>query len=35
VPATTRISTYIYNDQSDIDAAVEGVRAAQQYFGVA
>lgn len=35
VPATTRISTYIYNDQSDIDSAVEGVRAAQQYFGVA
>jgi cysteine desulfurase/selenocysteine lyase len=35
VPATTRISTYIYNDHSDIDAAAEGIRAAQKYFGVA
>lgn len=33
VPATTRISTYIYNDESDIDAAAAGVRAAQKYFG--
>ncbi|MBM3669137.1 MAG: cysteine desulfurase [Actinobacteria bacterium] len=35
VPATTRISTYIYNDHGDIDAAVAGIRAAQKYFGVA
>ena len=35
VPATTRISTYIYNDESDIDAAVTAIRAAQEYFGVA
>ena len=35
VPATTRLSTYIYNDHSDIDAAVEGVVAAQKFFGVA
>lgn len=33
VPATTRISPYIYNDSSDIDAAVEGIRAAQHFFG--
>jgi cysteine desulfurase/selenocysteine lyase len=34
VPATTRISPYIYNDTSDIDAAVEGILAAQTFFGV-
>lgn len=34
VPATTRMSTYIYNDTSDIDVAVAGIRAAQQFFGV-
>lgn len=34
VPATTRISTYIYNDHSDIDAAVEGIVAAQEFFGM-
>ncbi len=34
VPATTRLSTYIYNDTTDIDVAVEGVRAAQEFFGV-
>lgn len=35
VPATTRISPYIYNDEADIDAAVEGIVAAQRFFGVA
>lgn len=34
VPATTRLSTYIYNDRSDIDAAVTGIIAAQEFFGV-
>lgn len=34
VPATTRLSTYLYNDQSDIDAAIEGIQAAQKFFGV-
>jgi cysteine desulfurase/selenocysteine lyase len=34
VPATTRISTYIYNDEADIDAAVEGIVAAQEFFGM-
>lgn len=33
VPATTRISTYVYNDESDIDVAVEGILAAQKFFG--
>jgi len=35
VPATTRLSTYLYNDESDIDEAVEGIRSAQEFFGVA
>ncbi len=35
VPATTRLSTYLYNDTTDIDAAVEGIVAAQEFFGVA
>lgn len=34
VAATTRISTYVYNDESDIDVAVAGVVAAQEFFGV-
>lgn len=34
VPATTRISPYIYNDTRDIDIAVEGIVAAQKFFGV-
>ena len=34
VPATTRISPYIYNDESDIDSAAAGVVAAQDFFGV-
>lgn len=34
VPATTRLSTYVYNDPSDIDVAVDGIRAAQAFFGV-
>ena len=35
VPATTRISPYLYNDESDIDAALSGIRAAQEFFSVA
>jgi cysteine desulfurase/selenocysteine lyase len=35
VPATTRISPYIYNDETDIDVAVEGILAAQAFFGAA
>ena len=34
VPATTRISPYVYNDTADIDVAVEGILAAQAFFGV-
>ena len=32
VAATTRASVYLYNDQSDLDALLEGVLAAQKYF---
>lgn len=35
VPATTRITPYLYNDERDIDAAIEGIRAAQRFFGTA
>jgi cysteine desulfurase/selenocysteine lyase len=33
IPATTRLSTYVYNDTSDIDQAIEGILAAQSFFG--
>ncbi|MGW0205261.1 cysteine desulfurase [Streptomyces sp. NPDC003233] len=33
IPATTRASFYVYNTPADVDALVEGVRAAQRYFG--
>lgn len=32
VTATARASFYLYNDKEDIDALVEGVRAAKEYF---
>ncbi|GAA3757495.1 cysteine desulfurase/selenocysteine lyase [Spinactinospora alkalitolerans] len=31
--ATTRASFYLYNSLADIDALVEGIRAAQRFFG--
>lgn len=34
VTATTRASFYVYNDTEDLDALVEGIVAAQQFFGV-
>ncbi|MFI0968137.1 cysteine desulfurase [Streptomyces sp. NPDC021080] len=33
VAATTRASFYVYNTPAEVDALVEGVRAAQKYFG--
>ncbi|MFH9085318.1 cysteine desulfurase [Streptomyces sp. NPDC017673] len=33
IPATTRASFYVYNTLEEVDALVDGVRAAQQYFG--
>ncbi|TNC23006.1 cysteine desulfurase [Amycolatopsis alkalitolerans] len=35
VPATVRATFYLYNDLSEVDALVEGVREAQRFFGVA
>jgi cysteine desulfurase/selenocysteine lyase len=33
VPATTRASMYFYNDISDLDALINGVKDAKKYFG--
>ena len=33
VSATVRASIYLYNDEEDIDALIEGVRGAKKYFG--
>ena len=35
VAATARASFYVYSDESDVDALVDGVRAAQRVFGTA
>ncbi|HEY5184289.1 MAG TPA: cysteine desulfurase [Actinomycetes bacterium] len=35
VQSTTRASLYLYNDRSDLDALVDGVRYAQRFFGAA
>ena len=34
VQSTTRASTYIYNDESDIDALLEGIEKVFKFFGV-
>jgi len=33
VPATTRASFYVYNDEHDVDALVDALRRAEQFFG--
>lgn len=33
INATARASIYLYNDEADIDALIEGVREAKKYFG--
>lgn len=33
VPATTRASLYLYNDNSDIDALIAAIKNAKKYFG--
>ena len=35
VPATTRATFYLYNDESDVAALAEGIAKAQKFFGVA
>jgi cysteine desulfurase/selenocysteine lyase len=34
VPATTRASFYVYNDESDVDALVEALAAAERFFAI-
>jgi cysteine desulfurase/selenocysteine lyase len=34
VPATTRASFYVYNDEADVDALVEALEKAQKFFAV-
>jgi selenocysteine lyase/cysteine desulfurase len=34
VPATTRMSPYVYNDEADIDAFVEALSDVRRVFGV-
>lgn len=34
VPATTRASFYIYNDEADVDALVEALAKAEKFFGL-
>jgi len=34
VPATTRASFYVYNDESDVDALVEALASAEKFFGI-
>ena len=33
VQATTRASLYLYNDEQDVDALIEGILGAKKYFG--
>jgi cysteine desulfurase/selenocysteine lyase len=35
VPGTVRATFYLYNDMDDVAALLDGVRAAQQFFGTA
>ncbi len=34
VPATTRASFYVYNDEADVDVLVEALTRAQHFFGI-
>ncbi len=34
VPATTRASFYVYNDESDVDALVDALATAEKFFGI-
>ena len=34
VPATTRASFYVYNDEADVDALVEALAAAERFFAI-
>jgi cysteine desulfurase/selenocysteine lyase len=34
VPATTRASFYVYNDEADVDALVEALAKAERFFAI-
>ena len=34
VPATTRASFYVYNDEADVDALVESLARAEKFFAI-
>ena len=34
VPATTRASFYVYNDEADVDILVESLAKAEKFFAV-
>ena len=34
VPATTRASFYVYNDEADADALVEALATAEKFFAI-
>ena len=34
VPATTRASFYVYNDEADVDALVDALAAAERFFAI-
>ena len=34
VPATTRASFYVYNDEADVDALVDALAKAEQFFAI-
>jgi cysteine desulfurase/selenocysteine lyase len=34
VPATTRASLYVYNDEGDVDTLVESLAKAEKFFAI-
>ena len=34
VPANTRASFYVYNDEADVDALVEALERAEKFFAI-
>ena len=34
VPATTRASFYVYNDEADVDALVDALAEAERFFAI-
>ena len=34
VPANTRASFYVYNDEADVDALIDGLERAEKFFAI-